>query len=487
MFKKFFTDDFVSEETAQKYIENGYNADTVPKTKEQRESGIFNFFTLWMGSIHNIPNYAAIGGFLYLGLAPIYIMVAIMLSAVVLSFFMVLNGRAGSKYGIPFSMHLRSTYGDVGAKLPGFLRGGVAAIAWFGLQNFTGSLALLVIIGNIWPAFLTIGQGISILGISVPGLISFTIFWAVNVAMGFGGGKILNKFTAVLNPLIYIVFGGMTVWAISQAGLGNILSYTPEVSGNISTPILVLMLMVVNSVVAVWAAPGVSVADFTQNAKSTKDQAVGQTLSFLVGYGVFALCSISILIGGTIIYGNVGWDIVAIIESWDSVFLVTIAMLVLLMTTISTNATGNIIPAGYQLSALFPKKIDYKKGVLIASVISYIILPWKLMENADSIFIFLNIIGATLGPVAGVMLVHFFIVEKAELDLDLLYMDESKPNVGNPYKGVNKKAYIATIIGLVLALSGMFIPALKVLADLSWMISLAVSGLVYWLLSRKEA
>lgn len=486
MLERFLKDEFVSEADTQKYIENGYNADTVPKTESQRNMSKFNYFTLWMGSVHNIPNYAAIGGFLFLGLSPINVMIAIMLSAVVLSVFMVLNGRAGSKYGIPFSIHLRATYGDVGAKLPGFLRGGVAAIAWFGLQNFTGSLALLVIIGNIWPAFLSIGQGISILGISVPGLISFTLFFLVNVAMGFGGGKILNKFTAILNPLIYIVFGGMTVWAISQAGLGNILSYKPEVASTIQTPVLVLILMVINSVVAVWAAPGVSVADFTQNAKSTKEQAIGQTLSFLVGYGVFAFCSVSILIGGTIIYGDVGWDIVRIIESWDSIFLVTIAMLVLLMTTISTNATGNIIPAGYQLAALFPKKIDYKKGVIIASIISYIILPWKLMENADSIFIFLNVIGATLGPVAGVMLVHFFLIEKTELDLDLLYMDESKENLDNPYKGINKKAYIATIVGLVVALSGMFIPALKVLADLSWLISLLISGFVYWLLSRKE-
>lgn len=47
-----------------------------------------------------------------------------------------------------------------------------------------------------------------ILGISIPGLIAFTAFWLLNVAIGFGGGNILNKFTAVLTPLIYIVFGG---------------------------------------------------------------------------------------------------------------------------------------------------------------------------------------------------------------------------------------------------------------------------------------
>lgn len=486
MLDNFFKDELASEELVNEYVARGYNDDTVPKINEQRNMGVFNYFTLWMGSIHNIPNYAAIGGFLFLGLAPINVMLAIILSSIVLSVFMVLNGRVGSKYGIPFSMHLRSVYGDVGAKLPGFLRGGVAAIAWFGLQNFTGSLALLVIIGNIWPGFLAIAPGVNLLGISVPGLISFTLFWGVNVLMGIGGGGTINKFTAILNPLIYIVFGGMTIWTLTQIGLGEILAYTPTNAAVSNTPLFLSFLMVINSVVAVWAGPGVSASDFTQSAKSTKEQSIGQTLSFLVGYGIFALCSVIILIGGTILYGNVGWDIVTIIENWNSVYLTSFAMLVLLMTTISTNATGNIIPAGYQLSALFPKKIDYKKGVIIASIISYVILPWKLMENADSIFIFLNIIGATLGPVAGVMLVDHFIVTKGKIDIDKLYMDEKEENLDNPYKGINKKAYIATIVGLILALSGMFIPTLKILSDISWFISLGSSGFIYWLLCRKE-
>ena len=84
-------------------------------------------------------------------------MLAVVLSSFIVATFMNLNGVAGSKYGIPFAMHLQSTYGSLGAKLPGFLRGCVAAIAWFGLQTFTGSLALLIILGKFWPNFLEIG------------------------------------------------------------------------------------------------------------------------------------------------------------------------------------------------------------------------------------------------------------------------------------------------------------------------------------------
>lgn len=103
---------------------------------------------------------------------------------------------------------------------------------------------------------LTLGGDFTLLGLSLPGLITFLLFWLVNVGIGFGGGKVLNKFTAILNPCIYIVFGGMAIWAISLVGIGPIFDYIPggiqkaENSG-------FLFLVVINAVVAVWAAPAV--------------------------------------------------------------------------------------------------------------------------------------------------------------------------------------------------------------------------------------
>uniref|UniRef100_UPI00403F389D allantoin permease n=1 Tax=Candidatus Enterococcus willemsii TaxID=1857215 RepID=UPI00403F389D len=465
----------------------GYNQDLLPKPFEKRDMGWKNYFTLWMGSVHNIPNYTAVGGFLFLGLSPLNVMVALIISSIVVAAFMTINGKAGSKYGIPFALHLRSTYGDVGAKLPGFLRGCVAAIAWFGLQNFTGSLALLILIGKIWPQFLTIGGDTTLLGISIPGLIAFTIFWAINVLIGFGGGKILNRFTAVLSPLIYIVFGGMAIWAFRvSGGISEILTYD-TVGATQNVPIIFGYLMVINSVLAVWAAPGASVSDFTQNAKSTRDQVIGQTASLVVGYIIFAIFSVVILIGGSIHYGIQEWNVLNIIERWDNTPAIIITMSVFLLTTVSTNATGNIIPAAYQLTALFPKKINYQKGVLIASMISFLIMPWKLMENSDSIFIFLNTIGAVLGPVAGVMIASFYFVKKQEINLNDLYMDTSNKNTKNIYKGINQSAYIATIVGLILSLSGQFIPALKAISDISWLVGFGSAFTIYLLLPKKSS
>lgn len=477
----------ISEDQLQRYRQRGYkNEDILPKPAEDRHMTAMNYFTLWMGSVHNIPNYAAVVGFLMLGLSPINVMVAITLAGLAVAVFMIFNGRAGAKFGIPFAMHLRSTYGSKGAKLPGFLRGVVAAIAWFGVQTYTGAAALTILISKLWPAYLEIGGGGEVLGITIPELISFVIFWIANMAIGFGGGGILNKFTAVLSPIIYLVFGGMTIWAINVGGgIGNILQY--NMAGDVSINPILAYLMIIASVLSVWAAPGVSVSDFTQNARSQKDQAQGQVASLLVGYLIFAFMAVVIIIGGTIHFGapTSGNGVLDFINQWDSLPAIIVATLVFLMTTISTNATGNIIPAAYQLAALFPKQIDYRKGVLIAGIISFLIMPWNFMSDGGGILVFLNAIGSLLGPVAGVMIAHYSFVNKQEIDLDQLYFDTSgKESRQNIYTGVNKQAYVATVIGLVLSMVGQFVPALSILSDMAWITGFISAFVIYYLLIR---
>lgn len=475
----------VTDQQIETFKERGYtNENILPKTHEMRHSSVKNFFTLWMGSIHNIPNYAAVGGYLLLGLTPLQVMIAVTLSGLVVALFMSYNGRAGAKYGIPFSMHLRSIYGNIGAKLPGFLRGVVAAIAWFGLQTYVGSVALLILIGRIWPAFLNVGNGMEFLGITIPGFIAFMLFWVANIAIGFGGGKILNRFTGILTPIIYVVFGAMSIWAIRVGGgLGNIMNYSLDTPTDYST--IFAMLIVISSILAVWAAPGVSVADFTQNATSNEDQMKGQISGLFVGYLIFAFMSVVILVGSSIHFNVQENDVLDIINKWDSLPAIAISTLVFLMTTISTNATGNIVPAAYQLIALFPKKINYQKGVLFAGIVSILILPWRFMGEGGAIITFLNLIGALLGPVGGVMVSHDYIVKKSYINLDELYLSEGKEEGRkSKYYGINVHAYIATIAGLLLVLSGQFISPLSMLSDISWITGFFIAALIYLFLVK---
>ncbi|MGR5063584.1 allantoin transporter [Photobacterium sp. DNB22_13_2] len=465
----------ITKELIDEYRSRGYNSDLLPKPTEKRTWRALNYFTLWQGSVHNVPNYVAVGGFFMLGLSTAGIMAAILLSGVVIALAMILNGAPGSKYGVPFSMLLRASYGVKGALFPGVLRGGIAAIMWFGLQNYAGSIALLIIIAKIWPEFLAIGGDWSLLGISAPGLIAFLVFWAINMVIGLGGGAILNRFTAILNPCIYLVFGGMAIWAVSLVGFESILAYVPAKVQQ-SDAGFFEFLIVINAIVAVWAAPAVSASDFTQNARSFRDQATGQLGGLMLAYLLFAVSSVCVLAGASIHFEMDTWNVLDIIAKWDSLFLVMFAGTVVLMTTISTNATGNIIPAGYQLVAVFPR-LTYRQGVMIAGVISVIICPWKLMESQESIFLFLNTIGGILGPVIGVMIAHYFIIMKQKIKLDSLYVSEDSFNY---YKnGVNLIAFYATIFACILSLGGQYIPSLSALNSVSWFTGVIVAFVTY--------
>ena len=136
----------------------------------------------------------------------------------------------------------------------------------------------------------------------------------------------LTKFTAILNPLIYIVFGGMTFWAVRAAGgIMPILNYIPEgVTGEGS---IFVYLVIISSVLSVWAAPGASISDFTRNAKSFKSQAIGQSVGLILSYAIFAFSSVSILIGSSIFYGVETWNVLDIINRWDNLFAIAFSIL----------------------------------------------------------------------------------------------------------------------------------------------------------------
>lgn len=455
--------------------------DLLPIPSEQRKWGISNYSTLWLGSVHNIPSYMTIGGFFALGLSVYQVFGVIMASAFVLAGVIILNGKMGTKYGIPFSMALKSSYGSKGAMLPGFLRGCVAAIMWFGFQTFAGSEAVTILITKFWPGFLDMGNGATFLGIGIPYFISFLLFWMCNIALIFGGMDAVGKFAKILSPVVYIVFGGMAIWAVKLAGgIRPILDYVPSgISGN---PFLVL-LGCMSAILATWAAPIVSISDVSRNAKSQKDQTLGNLIGIVAPFILYAVASITIIIGSEIAFGTPIWNVVTVIEKFDSTFAIGVSVLTLCLTTLSVNIVGNIIPAGYQLAALFPKKLNFRKGALIAGIIAVAIMPWKLAENSTSIFTFLNIIGGLLGPVSGVMIADYFIIKKQKIDINALYGNSEKYEYN---RGYNTHAFIATIIAGFISLIGQVVPFMKPIYDISWFVGIGLGFTIYLLLMKKE-
>ncbi|MFJ7973216.1 NCS1 family nucleobase:cation symporter-1 [Psychrobacillus sp. NPDC096389] len=455
--------------------------DLMPIELKDRKWGIGNYFTLWMGSVHNIPAYITIGGFFALGLSVMQVFWTIIIAAIILGAILSIGGHAGTKYGIPTSMLLKTSFGIRGSIVPGVIRGVIAAIMWFGFQTYAGSLAVTILIGKLWPVYLTLGGDWNFFGLSLPGLLSFLLFWAVNVVFVYGGMGILGKLTNILSPIIYIVFGGMAIWAINLAGgITPILQYIPkEMEGNV----LFVFLGCVSALLATWAAPAVSISDFTREAFSQKAQTIGQIAGIILSYILFAFASIAVIIGSEIAFGTPIWNVLDVVEKFDSKFAIAVSVLTICLTTLSVNIIGNIIPAGYQLASLFPKRLTFKTGAFIAAVVGIIIMPWKLMENSTSIFVFLGVIGGLLSPVLGIMLSHYFVVSNKRIDLKGLY---SSSNTYSYRNGFNFKAIIALVIAGVISLIGQFVAVFKPLYDMSFFTGTIIAFILYSLIAKKR-
>lgn len=463
--------------------EQTFSKDLMPTKEEDRKWGMGNYFTLWMGSVHNVPSYVTIGGFFALGLSVGQVFWAIMIAAVIVGAVFSIGGHAGAKYGVPSTMLLKTSFGTKGSIVPGVLRGVIAAIMWFGFQTYAGSLAVTILIGKLWPDYLTLGGDWNFFGLTLPALISFLLFWVVNVLFVYGGMSILGKFTKILSPIIYIVFGGMAIWAVNLAGgIGPILQYTPTgIEGNT----FFVVLGCISALIATWAAPAVSVADFTREANSQRSQTVGQIAGLLLTYLLFAIASIAVIVGSEIAFGTPIWNVLDVVDRFDSTFAIAVSVLTICLTTLSVNITGNIVPAGYQLASLFPKMLTFRTGAFLAAVVGILIMPWKLMENSTSIFLFLGIIGGLLSPVLGIMLAHYFVVAKKELDIKALYSRGSR--VYSYQNGFNMQAIITLIVAGVISLIGQFVPMFKPLYDASFFTGTIIAFVLYSLIAKRQA
>ncbi|EKU46814.1 cytosine permease [Staphylococcus massiliensis] len=427
----------------------------------------FNYFTIWMGAVHNIPNYAMVGGFLALGISPLMIFISIMLSALFIACFLTLNGIMGSHRQLDFSQQLQMSFGQKGALFPGILRGIIVSIMWYGLQIYAGAEALNLILKDMLPSIMRPLADVSFLGMNGSLWIAFLLFWLINIGVGYGGERALNKITMWIPVLVLITFVSMSVWALSASGgFDTIMSYRYDSGLEHHQTLFVSLCIILNAMLSVWIAPISSVSDFTQHATSSKGQIIGQFVGILTAHVLFAFASLTILIGGSVYLNHSEWQLIDIIQAWDHQSVKYLAIGVLILTTLSTNVTSNIIPTAYQLKALTKHKLSYRTGVIVASLVCLLIMPWKMMAHSQSIFTFLNIIGAFLGPVVSILVI------------DTIRFLKGRLSTHKRVPHYEKRALTSVIIGIFSSLIG-FVPLFEALKSYQLLLGLVVSSVIY--------
>ncbi|WP_339075861.1 NCS1 family nucleobase:cation symporter-1 [Bacillus velezensis] len=450
------------------------NKDLLPLEDGERTWKAVNFASIWMGCIHNIPTYATVGGLIAIGLSPWQVLAIIVTASLILFAALALNGHAGTKYGLPFPVIIRASYGIYGANIPALLRA-FTAIMWLGIQTFAGSTALHILLLNIWPGWGSLGGDWNIFGLHLPGFLSFIFFWGIHLLVLRHGMESIKKFEVWAGPLVYLVFGGMVWWAIDIAGgLGPIYSqpgkfhtfsetFWPFAAG-------------VTGIIGIWATLILNIPDFTRFAASQKEQIRGQFYGLPGTFALFAFASITVTSGSQVAFGEPIWDVVEILARFDNPFVIALSVITLCIAAVSVNVAANIVSPAYDLANVLPKYITFRRGGYLTAVLALFTIPWKLMESATNVYAFLGLIGGMLGPVAGVMMADYFIIRKRQLSVEDLYSETGQYTY---YKGYNYRALAATFLGAFISLIGMYVPAFAGIYDISWFAGVILSCLGY--------
>jgi len=404
---------------------------------------------------------------------------------------MILNGHAGAKYGIPFPVFVRASFGTRGANIPAMLRA-IVACGWFGIQTWIGGASLYNLI-RAWNPSLAEIDHTSLFPQALP-MICFLAFWTLNMFVVYKGVDSIKKllvFKAFFLPAAALA---LLIWAIWAAkGLGPILEQPSKFKT--STEFFAYFFPALTGMVGFWATLSLNIPDFTRYATSQKAQVRGQLIGLPPAMTFFAFVGVIVTSSTAIIYGHTEWDIVKVAGSFDSKIMVTIAMIGIIISTLATNIAANIVSPANDFSNLSPQKINFRTGGYITGIIGILIFPWKLIADPNGyIFTWLIAYSSLLGPVGGIMIVDYYVIRKKNLVAEDLYRHDGVYGYKN---GFNTMAIVALLLGILPNVPG-FLLQIKVLnADAfpewinhlyhyAWFVGFGVSGFVYLLLMKNK-
>jgi len=450
-----------------------YNDDLAPTTIAQRTWSTYNYIALWFSMSMEVTTYMLASSLIAGGMNWKQAIFTILLGNLIVLVPMLLNAHAGAKYGIPFPVFVRASFGTRGANLPAMLRAFVAC-GWFGIQSWLGGQAIAAMIGVLWPSTL-----------HLPFVLwaSFLGFWLLNMYVVWRGVESIRFLQSFSAPFMLVMSFILLFWMLYKAGgFGPMLSAPSRFHSTGS--FLRFFFPSLTAMVGYWATLSLNIPDFTRYAKSQDSQIVGQAFGLPVAMVLYSFIGIACTSASVTIFGEPVWSPITLLGRFHQPLAALLALVALLIATLNVNIGANVVSPSNDFSNLAPGLISFRTGGLITGVLGLAMMPWKLMSTFGS-YIFGWLIGYSglLGPVAGIMVADYFLIRGTQLDTVSLYRR------GGTYeytRGVNPRAIVALVAGVVVALIGLAVPALRFLYDYAWFVGFFISAATYYLLMSRH-
>jgi NCS1 family nucleobase:cation symporter-1 len=463
------------------------NVDMDPIKRKDRTYAWYQMGLFWIAEGFNAAQLEVSSSAFSLGLNPGLCVVACLVGNIIVSIPCAASGYLGSKLGTNFPGTVRASFGMIGSKWAMIVRG-VPCIIYYGIQCSLAGQAVQACTTAIWPSFAHwhLDAFPKSANITPPQLLSFTIFWLLSLPFLWLPIRTLRYLFVVKSVLVPLFWTALFTWSITAAG------GWPKVWREPSKPldgwsVGYLFGICVNAAISGNATFAVNIMDISRHSKN--DTAAWATQLFalpvLVTLTEFLGCTMAV--ASSVVYGGVEWNPLSVINNFDNRAGKFFAGACFIFFNIMTNVTGNSVPLANDLTGLFPKYINIRRGQFICAVISFAICPWEIQAKATTFLAFLGAYTLFLGSTTGVIMVDYFWVRRGYgINISHLF----KPRGIYWYTfGCNWRAFVAWFVAIAPLFPGMLysmgvpIPNRGILNMYSWNYVLVVvfSGLVYFI------
>jgi len=302
------------------------------------------------------------------------------------------------------------------------------------------------------------------------------------------GAESIKRLEALAAPLLLLVAIGLVVWALPKITLSEVLA-TPATRPE-DAPVFGYFMAGLTAMVGFWATLSLNIPDFSRYARTQRSQVMGQIIGLPLTMFLFAGLGVILTAASVELTGETISDPINLIGRIDNDFWVIVAMLMIVLATISTNTAANIVSPTNSFQNIAPRFINENRGVMLTGVIGLALMSWELLKkmgwldtdvSVESLYSnWLLGYSSLLGPIAGIMVIDYFLIKKQTYNLLALYKD----NAG--YPAWNKAGFIAFLIPVGLTIIAITTDKLGWFYDYGWFTGSILGGFIYYFVARGE-
>ncbi len=457
-----------------------------------------DLFCFWGSGIQSIVGFSLIASiYLIYNLNFLIVLIGCVVSSILVYLFCNLIGQPSQKHGLPFPVILRSSMGINGARYIALLRGAVG-IFMFGVQTFfiSKSIGYLIriLIFNIdenildQEIFFTFYMSLNI--IDYVALILSLAIQYIFFSKGISRNKSFINFSAFFVYFGLIIFLIMIV-AENYNELSKSIKIVLNVENVVSKSNILPLLTVIGTMFAYLSMVILNFGDFSRYVKNESELKKGN-LSLILNLLLFSIFSVLLVLGSDIILVK---NMIAaeqlltnptdIIGKFDNTFLTVFALIFIFFASLSTNLIANYIPSQNVLINFLPNSFSLKSaGIFILITIFFISMLCLPVLSQIGILSFVDTIGAFFGPIFGIIIADFYLIQKKTINNKDIFSSISSSSYYYT-NGWHLKALSALLVGFIFSASTIWNSNLIFLQPYSWMIGAFVSWLSYYLLVSK--